>query len=258
MKTKPDYKNWTPPYMIILFSSLSVLSLAVVAGSMMYGMFVPSIISGILGILSIAYDCMLIAWHRTFSWNGNRQMARQIINGTASYVKIPDHGIGLDVGCGSGALTIACAKKNPKSQMIGVDIRKGAWRNYSKKLCESNSVAEKVSNVAFETGNALKLPFEDETFDAVTSNFVYHNIHVKNRQNLLLETLRVLKKGGTFAIHDIFSRMMYGDMDAFVRELKEMGYQDVRLVSTTDGKFMTEKEARRLMLTGSALLIGRK
>lgn len=67
MKTKPDYKNWTPAYMIILFSSLSVLSLAVVAGSMMYGMFVPSIISGILGILSIAYDCMLIAWHRTFS-----------------------------------------------------------------------------------------------------------------------------------------------------------------------------------------------
>ena len=57
--------------MIILFSSLSVLSLAVVAGSMMYGMFVPSIISGILGILSIAYDCMLIAWHRTIDrWHG--------------------------------------------------------------------------------------------------------------------------------------------------------------------------------------------
>ena len=244
--------------MIILFSSLSVLSLAVVAGSMMYGMFVPSIISGILGILSIAYDCMLIAWHRTFSWNGNRQMARQIINGTASYVKIPDHGIGLDVGCGSGALTIACAKKNPKSQMIGVDIRKGAWRNYSKKLCESNSVAEKVSNVAFETGNALKLPFEDETFDAVTSNFVYHNIHVKDRKGILLESLRVLKKGGIFAIHDICSKMMYGDMVLFVRKLKEMGYEDVRLISTTDGMFMTKKEARRLMLTGSALLVGRK
>lgn len=72
----------------------------------------------------------------------------------------------------------------------------------------------------------------------------------------LLETLRVLKKGGTFAIHDIFSKMMYGDMDSFVRKLKEIGYQDVRLISTTDGMFMTKEEARRLMLTGSALLMG--
>ena len=72
----------------------------------------------------------------------------------------------------------------------------------------------------------------------------------------LLETLRVLKKGGTFAIHDIFSKMMYGDLDSFVRKLKEIGYQDVRLISTTDGMFMTKEEARRLMLTGSALLMG--
>ena len=113
-------------------------------------------------------------------------------------------------------------------------------------------------NVTFEPGSALKLPFGDETFDAVSSNFIYHNIHVQNRQDLLLETLRVLKKGGTFAIHDIFSKMMYGDMDSFVRKLKKMGYQDVRLVSTTDGMFMTKKEARRLMLTDSALLVGQK
>lgn len=70
--------------------------------------------------------------------------------------------------------------------------------------------------------------------------------------------MRVLKKGGTFAIHDIFSKLMYGDIDSFVLKLKEMGYQDVRLISTTDGIFMTKKEARRLMLTGSALLVGRK
>ncbi|MDY4205108.1 hypothetical protein [Porcincola intestinalis] len=47
-------------------------------------------------------------------------------------------------------------------------------------------------------------------------------------------------------------------MVLFVRKLKEMGYEDVRLISTTDGMFMTKKEARRLMLTGSALLVGRK
>lgn len=258
MKTKPDYKNWTPSYMIVLFSVLFALSFSGFIYSVICGMSVLLIVCGILSLLFIVYDGILISWHRAFSWNEKRQMARLIIEGTASYIKIPDHGVVLDVGCGSGALTIACAKRNPNARIIGVDIWSGAWNNYSQNLCESNANAENVRNVAFEPGSALKLPFEDETFDAVTSNFVYHNIHVKDRQNLLLETLRVLKKGGTFAIHDIFSKMMYGDMDSFVRKLKEMGYQDVRLISTTDGMFMTKKEARRLMLTGSALLVGRK
>jgi Hypothetical methyltransferase. len=42
----------------------------------------------------------------------------------------------------------------------------------------------------------------------------------KDKQDLLRETLRVLKKGGTFAIHDIMSRSRYGDMEAFIDELK--------------------------------------
>ena len=75
---------------------------------------------------------------------------------------------------------------------------------------------------------------------------------------LLLETLRVLKKGGTFAIHDLMSPGRYGDMQAFVQKLMDMGYERVELIDTTDGSFMTPKEAGRLMLRGSTLLVGRK
>ena len=103
----------------------------------------------------------------------------------------------------------------------------------------------------------MRLDFQDGSFDAVVSNYVYHNIP-GDRQTLLLETLRVLKKGGTFAIHDIFSKSKYGDMKAFVQKLRGMGYEEVRLVDTTDGKFMTKKEALWMGLSGSALLIGRK
>ena len=80
----------------------------------------------------------------------------------------------------------------------------------------------------------------------------------KDKQELLLETLRVLKKGGIFAIHDLMSKARYGDMEAFVSRLKTMGYADVRLIDTTDGSFMTRKEALVLGLSGSTLLVGRK
>ena len=106
-------------------------------------------------------------------------------------------------------------------------------------------------------GDATALPFPDESFDAVVSNYVYHNIPSKDRQSILLETLRTLKKGGTFAIHDVFSNLKYGDMKSFVKKLKEMGYERVDLIDTTDGTFMTKGEAR-LGLFGSALLTGKK
>lgn len=47
-------------------------------------------------------------------------------------------------------------------------------------------------------------------------------------------------------------------MGAFVRRLKAMGYEEVRLVDTTDGTFMSKKESTRYMLIGSAVLCGRK
>ena len=84
---------------------------------------------------------------------------------------IPDGGVGLDVGCGSAALTIACAKKNPNARMIGIDRWGKEYASFSKNLCESNAVAEGVSNTTFQQGDAVKLDFDDETFDAVTSNY---------------------------------------------------------------------------------------
>ncbi|WP_034452752.1 methyltransferase domain-containing protein [Butyrivibrio sp. AE2032] len=96
--------------------------------------------------------------------------------------------------------------------------------------------------------DACKLDFADETFDAVTSNYVYHNIPSKDRQAILLETLRTLKKGGTFAIHDIMSKAKYGvDYEMIVgegmfhcypafpivKEAKEGWYKMVNLIRNT-------------------------
>ena len=47
-------------------------------------------------------------------------------------------------------------------------------------------------------------------------------------------------------------------MQAFVRKLKDMGYERVELIDTTNGKFMSKFESVWMELSGSALLVGRK
>ena len=265
-KIKPDYKNWVPESLLknLMFASIAAFILFIVFGAsdLVFSGRTRLICALILGYATLKLTFFAI-WmrvlHRAFDFNGKRKLAKVIIEGTADYVKIPDGGVGLDVGCGSGALTIACAKKNPKATMVGCDIWRGSYKaEFSKGLCENNAKLEGIENVRFENGNAVKLPFEDESFDAVTSNYVYHNITGKNKQKLLLETFRVLKKGGVFVIHDLMSRSRYGDMNKFIEKLKKEGYQDVQLIDTTKGLFMGHKEALLLGLHGSTILIGRK
>ena len=259
---RPDYKNWMPKGMIkaFLFSFLGCaaalvsLSLALAEGT------VKTVLTIAFAILTLLF-CVMTKWsifmYRAFDYNGKRQMAKQIIDGTAAYVNLPDGGKILDVGCGSGALSIAVAKRNPKAEVIGVDRWGKEYASFSKTLCEQNAKAEGVTHVYFTQGDATHLRFHDETFDAVTSNYVFHNIP-GDKQAYVLETLRTLKKGGTFAIHDIMSRSKYGDIQAFVKKLKDLGYEKVELIDTTDGKFMKKWEATWMALSGSALLIGKK
>ena len=253
---KADYKNWMPRGMVIgtgIGGLISLMLLMVIGISTMAGK-----VFLVITILFVIVTLWMIFMYRAFSYNGKRQLSRQIIEGIAAYVDIPDGGRGLDVGCGSGALTIACAKRNPKAQLVGIDRWGKEYASFSKDLCENNAMAEGASNVSFAQGDATKIDFDDEIFDAVTSNYVYHNIPSRNRQDLLLETLRTLKKGGTFAIHDIMSKARYGNMEEFVGKLKDMGYEEVKLIDTTSGMFMSRFEALWMELSGSTLLVGKK
>ena len=114
------------------------------------------------------------------------------------------------------------------------------------------------SRCTFQHGDANKLDFPDESFDAVVSNYVYHNITGADKQALLLESLRVLKKGGVFALNDEMKPRMYGDMEAFAQKLRDIGYQEVRLVDTATEVFGSRRRAAMMMLGDSRMLVGRK
>lgn len=264
MDMKPDYKNWMPKGMVlsgiaataVLFVLFVIFGLTgIVDGTLKTALLV---IFGVLTIIGLGASIWMVLMYRSFSYNGTRKMSKQIIEGIADYVKLPDGGTGLDVGCGSGALAIACAKRNPNASFVGIDRWGKEYASFNKPLCERNAEIEGTPNVTFERGDATALDFPDKSFDAVTSNYVYHNIPTNDRQAILLETLRVLKKGGTFALHDIFSKSKYGDMQSFIQKLKDMGYERVELIDTTNGAFMMKGEATWMALSGSALLVGKK
>lgn len=260
---KPNYKNWVPKTMLYLLGIFAVLCCA--AAVLFQGFLKDGTTKTILSVVFLTLAIVLTAiflWmlrmYRAFSYTGKRKMSKGVVEGIADYIKTLKKGLILDIGCGSGALTIAVAKKNPTAKVIGIDKWGIEYASYNKSLCEQNAKAEGVNNVEFRAGDAVKLDFPDESFDAVVSNYVYHNITGVDRQQVLLESLRVLKKGGTFALHDIFTKGKYGDMALFIDKLKSMGYESAMLIDTTDGLFMTKKEATIYSLKNSAILYGRK
>lgn len=92
----------------------------------------------------------------------------------------------LDIGCGAGeALKVFLQCRNDL-QITGLDIQ-----DFSKQ------VPEQVRFFRLNA-NSGKLPFDDNSFDAVT---VIHLVeHIENVENLLNEIIRILKSGGRFYI----------------------------------------------------------
>lgn len=99
----------------------------------------------------------------------------------------------LDIATGTGDFAIAAKKLNP-SKIIGLDISKGMLEIGRKKMKK-----KKLDHlIEMIHGDSENLPFEDNSFDAITVGF-----GVRNFQDLekgLSEMLRVLNQGGTAAI----------------------------------------------------------
>ena len=215
----------------------------------------------ILFILSFVATVVVIYMYycrRVFSFEGGGLM-RRIHSYLLDQLPWDGSGTALDIGCGSGALTIAVAKKFPLAQVQGIDYWPAMW-NYGKEQCEGNAAAEGVADrCAFRHGDAAQLDFPDNHFDAVVSNFVFHEVRTqKDKFMLVEESLRVLKKGGAFALHDTFeNRDLYGKMDEFITYLKEKGISDISYLPHSERRIDMPLPVR-FMLRGMGILYGTK
>lgn len=99
----------------------------------------------------------------------------------------------LDIATGTGDLAINLAETNA-SKIVGLDISSGMLEIGKEKVTKKG-LANKIDMVL---GDSENMPFEDNTFDAITVAFGVRNF--ENLENGLREILRVLKPKGTFVI----------------------------------------------------------
>jgi len=95
----------------------------------------------------------------------------------------------VDIACGTGALAIAVSKKvAPNGETVGIDINEGMLD-----IARSKSFSVEWINAPAEA-----LPFNDEHFDCVVSQFGL--MYFENQESAIREMMRVLKPGGSLAV----------------------------------------------------------
>jgi demethylmenaquinone methyltransferase/2-methoxy-6-polyprenyl-1,4-benzoquinol methylase len=154
----------------------------------------------------------------------------------------------LDLGTGTGDLARDALSQFPQAKIIAADF-----------TLEMMRVGQKTSPLNFSTADALKLPFNDSSFNAVVSGFLMRNVIDLNQA--LKEQYRVLKNGGRIVILDttrpkknILSPFIWLHMHFIIPTLGGLltGSRDAYryLPETTEGFVTAEDMAARLAVVG--------
>lgn len=258
---KTDYGNWVPKTMIHALSEILAALLVFWCLDIAIWKNIPvAVILGILFLVIFVFAVYMGICRRRFSFEGGALMG-EIHEFLVNHLSWDGTGELLDIGCGAGALSIRCAKRFSKAKITGMDYWGKEW-DYAKEQCEKNAEAEKVAErTTFEKGDAAHLPYETGRFDAAVSNFVFHEVRTQpDKRLVVMEALRVVKKGGAFAFQDMFEhKALYGDMEDFVEILKKEGIQKIYYIPDVDKLgFIPGYIRTPWMLRGMGLLYGIK
>ena len=94
----------------------------------------------------------------------------------------------LDMGCGGGRYTVAWKLLGVK-EAVGLDISEIGLENARQRVAKAG-----IEGVRYVQGSVLKAPIEDNSFDIVYSNGVFH--HTTDWKKGIAEQVRILKPGG--------------------------------------------------------------
>lgn len=137
-------------------------------------------------VFTRVYDPVIALTMRERRWR--RSMEERVA------ADLPDGGVAVDVGCGTGTFAIALAEHRPEATVIGVD---GDAEILG--LARGKRGADLVD---WREGLAQGLPLEDGSADVLTTSLVLHHLLPDEKRDALAETARVLKPGGRLHVGD--------------------------------------------------------
>lgn len=102
----------------------------------------------------------------------------------------------LDLGCGTGTLTVMLKQSAPNAHITGVD-------GDPEVLSIAKSKSERThKEITWDFGLAYDLPYPDDYFDVVVSSLVIHHLTSVDKVRAFREVRRVLRPGGWFHLLD--------------------------------------------------------
>ena len=103
----------------------------------------------------------------------------------------------LDIGCGTGDVTLAVLREAPAARVTGIDLSAAMIEIAMKKTRAAGLGARAV----YQLGDATALTFADGSFDGIVTAFCLRN--VVDHARTFAEMRRVLRPGGTLAILEL-------------------------------------------------------
>jgi len=110
----------------------------------------------------------------------------------------------LDIGAGTGNLSIRCATRG--ARVTGLDPSRRMLAQAQAKVAARAGV--KAGDVQFVLADDpfLYLSFDDNSFDAVVSTYAFHHVAYSLQPKAVHEMMRVLRPGGVLALGDVAFR----------------------------------------------------
>jgi ubiquinone/menaquinone biosynthesis C-methylase UbiE len=102
----------------------------------------------------------------------------------------------LEIGSGTGNLTLRAKRASPGAELVGVDPDPLALARAQRKLHGERGIR-------FDHGYAQKLPYADGEFDRVLSSLMLHHLDSDAKAAALAEAFRVLRPGGRLHLVDV-------------------------------------------------------
>jgi len=110
----------------------------------------------------------------------------------------------LEIGCGTGNLTVRAKRAHPGAEVIGSDPDPLALNRAQRK-------ARRLAGIRFEQGYAQRLPYADREFDRVLSSMMLHHLDGDAKSAAASEIFRVLRPGGRLHLVDMGGNMTAED-----------------------------------------------